>query len=370
MIEYLFPEDELEVVKPSKMNIGPFVTFKGYNPLGKGNQAVHNSGSSMLKDTPMFEVKVLNFINEHFKFSSTKTDDVRSFISIQVDNLVKFKNDISFRKAVLSELFPKKPFEFDDDIESDYFYISLVLFFVREYHFLKSTKHSHSFTKESCKKYYSNEQDLLSEYYSKLTSINKIDYLSDVCYGRYYFLEVHFLEKDNPRSVPLELVGEYLFTINKNFGSFDLLEQKEIQTAKPLDDKLLDEKGNRKPELQKSKYSEKYKTDPRISKTVIEKAEYQCQIDNKHMTFYTTKNILFAEGHHLIPMSFQKHFLPINLDRKENIISLCPVCHRAVHLGNEKEKEKRLEILFKIKQKELKDVKLEIDFKELISLYI
>jgi len=88
------------------------------------------------------------------------------------------------------------------------------------------------------------------------------------------------------------------------------------------------------------------------------------------MTFFTTKNILFTEAHHLIPMSFQKDFLPINSDRKENIISLCPTCHRAIHLGNNKEKNERLKILFEIKQKELEDVKLAIDFKRLISLYI
>lgn len=370
MIEHLFPKDKLEVVKPPRMDIGSFTTFKGYDPLGIGNQAVHNSGSSMLIDTPTFKVKVLNFINEHFKFSSTETDDVRSFISIQVDNLIKFKKDISFRKAILTKIFPKKPFDFNDNIESDYLYISLVLFFVCEYNFLKSTHNSHSVTKENCEKQYSHEQDLLSAYYSKLTSIDKIDYLSDVCYGRYYFLEVHFLEKDNPRSVPLELVGEYLLSTNKNFGSFDLLEQKEVQTAKTLDDKLLDEMGNRNPESQETKSGKRYKTNPRISKTVLEKAGYKCQVDSAHTTFYTTKELLFTEAHHLIPMSFQKGFLPINLDRKENIISICPTCHRAMHLGNKKEKEERLKILLEIKRKELKVVGLELNLKNLMDLYV
>jgi len=370
MIEHLFPRNELTIVRPPRMNIGSFITFKEYNPFGIGQQAVHNSGSSMLKDTPMFKVNVLNFINEHFKYSTTKTNDVYSFISNQVDNLIRFKKDISFRKSVLSELFPKKPFEFDGNIKSDFLYISLILFFIREYNFLKSTHKSHSYTKRKCEKYYPKEQDFLSEYYEKLKTIDRIRYLSDVCYGRYYFLEVHFLEKNNPRSVPLSIAYEYLLIINKNIGAFDLLEQKEVQTAKPLNEELLNKLGNRKPELQKTIQGKKYKTNPRISKSVIEKIGYKCQIDNTHTTFYTTKNILFAEAHHLIPMSFQKHFLPINLDRKENIISLCPTCHRAIHLGNKKEKEERLKILFEIKQKELKDVRLEIDLKKIISLYI
>lgn len=370
MIEHLFPEEELQVVKPPRMDIGSFTTFKGYDPLGVGNQAVHNSGSSMLMDTPTFKVKVLKFINDHFKFSSTETADIHSFISVQVDNLVKFKKDISFRKSVLSEIFPIKPFEFNGDIESDYLYISLVLFFVREYNYLKSTHDSHSVTKENCEKHYSNEEELLSAYYDKLTSIDEIDYLSDVCYGRYYFLEVHFLEKDNPRSVPLELVGEYLLSMNKNFGSFDLLEQKEVQTATSLDDTRLDEMGNRTPELQETRQGKKYKTNPRISKTVLKKLGYKCQVDDTHTTFYTPKEVLFIEAHHLIPMSFQEDFLPTNLDRKENIISLCPTCHRAVHLGNEDEKEERLKILFDIKQEELNDVGLEMDLENLLDLYL
>ena len=28
-----------------------------------------------------------------------------------------------------------------------------------------------------------------------------------------------------------------------------------------------------------------------------------------------------------------------NIDCKENIVSLCPICHRAVHVGNQDEKE-------------------------------
>ncbi len=370
MIEHLFPKSELEVVKPPKMKIGSFITFKGYNPLGIGQQAVHNSGSSMLKDTPNFKVNVLNFINKHFKYSTTKTNDVNSFIISQVYNLIKFKRNLSFRKKVLTELFPKKPFEFNEDIKSEFLYISLILFFIREYNFLKSQHNHHSFTKEKCKKYYQNEQIFLSRYYEGLTTIRKIKYLSDVCYGRYYFLEVHFLEKDNPRNVPLSLTYEYLLTINKNVGAFDLLEQKEVQTAKSLDDTSLNELGNRKPELQKTTHGKKYKTNPRISKSVIEKEGYKCQVNNSHTTFYTTKNLLFVESHHLIPMSFQKNFLPINLDRKENIISLCPICHRAVHLGNKKEKKKRLKILVEIRKKELKDVGLDIDLTKIINLYV
>lgn len=373
MIEFLFPKKELEIVSPPRMDIGDFIVFKDYskkhNPFGIGQQAVHNSGSSMLKDTPTFRVNVISFIEEHFKYSDTKYDDVNSFISLQVDNLVKFKKDKVYRNVVLSELFPKTPFVFDNSIKSDYLFISLVLFFVREYNFLKSTHKPHELTKSICKRYYKNEKELLKSFFDNLKSQNKIKYISDICYGRYYFLEVHFLEKNNPRNVPLSLSYEYLVIKNKNMDAFDLSEQKEIQAAKKLTNKALEILGNRKPEIGISSGSKKYKTNSRISKTVLENESYQCQVDPTHMTFYTKKEIIFSEAHHLIPMSFQESHLPINIDRKENIVSLCPTCHRAVHLGRIDEKEKRLKILFKNKTKGLNKVGLKLTFEDLIKLY-
>ena len=67
-------------------------------------------------------------------------------------------------------------------------------------------------------------------------------------------------------------------------------------------------------------------------------------------------------------MSFQHKFLPQNIDRKENIVSLCPTCHRAVHLGRLDEKEMRLELLFNKKIKGLKKVGIEIEFEEKFPL--
>ena len=373
MIEFLFPNKELETVVPPRMDIGDFLVFKEYskkhNPFGKGQQAVHNSGSSMLKDTPSFRANVITFIEDHFKYSDTKFDDVNSFISLQVDNLVKFKKDKGYRNLILKEIFPTQPFVFDNNIKSDFLFISLVLFFVREYNFLNSTHKAHDLTKNICLRYYKTENGLLDAYYKNLISQNNIKYLSDICYGRYYFLEVHFLEKANPRQVPLSLSYEYLVIKNKNIDAFDLTDQKEIQTAKKLSDKALDLLGNRTPEIGITGNSKRYKTNSRISKTVLEKADYQCEVDKTHMTFYTKKNVIFSEAHHLIPMSFQHKFLPQNIDRKENIVSLCPTCHRAVHLGRLDEKEMRLELLFNKKIKGLKKVGIEIEFEDLMKLY-
>lgn len=372
MIEYLFPTAKLHTVKPPRMNIGKFIAFKGYNPLGIGQQAVHNSGSSMLKDTPSFKLKVLSFINEHFKYSDDDNNiNTKLYISMQVDSLQKFKNNKRYRNICLNEIFDDVyTLSFSGNIRSEYLYISLIMFFVKEYNFLKSRQQEHSFTKTKALQYYSTEKDLIKQYVLQLQKPTSIKYLSDICFGRYYFLEVHFLEKKNPRNVPKQIMHEFLQTQKKHIDDFDLTEQKEIQSVKTLTIKDLSKQNNRKPVLIETSGRKSYKTNPRLAKTVLAKAAFKCEINNNHMTFFTKKGILFSESHHLIPMSFQERFFPTNIDRVENIVSLCPTCHRAVHLGNENEKKTRLDILYRKKIGNLIKCKIELSFDELLAFYI
>ena len=74
------------------------------------------------------------------------------------------------------------------------------------------------------------------------------------------------------------------------------------------------------------------------------------------------------EAHHLIPMAVQKDF-NINIDRIENIVSLCPICHSAIHLGNEQIRYELLKKIYDIKISELKKAGISISFDELFSKY-
>ena len=63
------------------------------------------------------------------------------------------------------------------------------------------------------------------------------------------------------------------------------------------------------------------------------------KIGENHATFESIHGTQYLEAHHLIPMKAQKDFLSenINLDRLENIVALCPNCHKAVHYGTRSE---------------------------------
>lgn len=124
-------------------------------------------------------------------------------------------------------------------------------------------------------------------------------------------------------------------------------EQFLIQHESPYNFDILTSINDRTPRLI-SVEKEEYYRDYRLSKTILLKNNFKCCVDSDHRTFITSDNHLYAEAHHLVPMKFQKDFQLINLDRIENIFSLCPICHNAIHYGNEIEKIKRIEILFKI----------------------
>ncbi len=109
--------------------------------------------------------------------------------------------------------------------------------------------------------------------------------------------------------------------------------------------------NNRDPILRKgSNENHRYETDKRLAKTAIQKANYTCELDNfdkkSHATFISKSGHQYLEAHHLIPMKFQKDEKHKNLDRLENIVPLCPTCHRAIHNGSDIVKKKYLKQIF------------------------
>lgn len=386
MLELLVDEHDLKEVEPPKMKIGKFFTFKEVeNLFGKGQQAVHNSGSSMMDDTPSFATNVVYFLSNHINY---KTEYFKSiienlndtFLKNQADSLIKFKKDKAYRNSVLKKIF-KAPFEFNNDIEVDYLYISIILYFIKKYNYFESSHKAHEVTKKAIKKRYASEEKMLGKYYEKLENEETINYLMDVCYGRYYFLEVHFLEKVNIRNVPRKIVEMFFETgidkvLDEDYFEEELddeVEQNKIQVLTGYaDEKMVNIANNREPELINSSKKSKYKTNAKLAKTIIEQKEFKCEYAHikkeEHVTF-KTKHGYYVEAHHLIPMSKQSDFLPINIDRSENIVVLCPNCHRAIHNGTDKEKITRLKKLFNSRQKLLSDIGINIEFDKLKEYY-
>lgn len=126
--------------------------------------------------------------------------------------------------------------------------------------------------------------------------------------------------------------------------------------------------NNRAPKVFKKGNTIRYKTNARIAKTALDLANYACEINHEHTTFISKLGKPYMEAHHLIPMASQKDF-SINIDRIENIVSICPICHSAIHLGDASTRLKLLKKLFEKRKENLKSVGLNVTFEELFSKY-
>lgn len=117
--------------------------------------------------------------------------------------------------------------------------------------------------------------------------------------------------------------------------------------SKIISDIEAKEKSNRKVKFVYTSHGKRVSTDASLRKYVLDKTNYTCQYDINHETFLTKKNIKYMEVHHLVPLKYQELFDEnYILDRVENLVVLCPTCHRAIHYGTKKEKEKILEPLY------------------------
>lgn len=105
-----------------------------------------------------------------------------------------------------------------------------------------------------------------------------------------------------------------------------------------------------------------------VSRYALKKANHMCEIDNSHVSFIRRNDgLLYTEPHHLIPMSMQEKFYPINIDIPENIVSLCSNCHNEIHYG--KNANRLIEKLYEMRKDALAAKGITITLKELLSIY-
>ncbi|GEM_PF-4115057 len=176
--------------------------------------------------------------------------------------------------------------------------------------------------------------------------------------------------------------GTSKFEFSKKYKPIDLIEQLEdtkeqvrIQKSKHYSTQSdIKKSNNRKPNKKSSKTgSSSYTTDARLGKTALQNANFTCEYASltkqTHPTFDTKAGKRYVEAHHLIPMSAQDTYLPDNIDRTENIVALCPICHRAVHYGNSFERYKILDVLFNNRKRLLQNAGINITLGDLLKHY-
>ncbi|GAA5818091.1 MAG: HNH endonuclease [Methanobrevibacter sp. CfCl-M3] len=90
------------------------------------------------------------------------------------------------------------------------------------------------------------------------------------------------------------------------------------------------------------------KRDRKVTCEVLKENDYRCFINENHRTFPTATATNYVEGHHIIPISLKDSFEK-NLDCEDNIIPLCPNCHKEIHFAINKCKNRMLIDIFERK---------------------
>lgn len=111
-----------------------------------------------------------------------------------------------------------------------------------------------------------------------------------------------------------------------------------------------------------------YKRDASTIYHALILANHKCEFCESHKTFIRSKDgTNYVEGHHLIPMKYQKEFKNIPIDIEENVVALCSNCHSEIHYG--KNRDKIIKKLFNEREQLLKDKEIYISLSKLLSYY-
>lgn len=116
------------------------------------------------------------------------------------------------------------------------------------------------------------------------------------------------------------------------------------------------------------------KKNPARAKWVLHDSGYRCLCDPSHTTFPTRKGNPYMEGHHLIPCTVKNSddidaIFHSPIDREENIVCLCPNCHRAIHFGDKAIQTTIITDLYNKQMAKLNSVGIMISLPDLLSRY-
>lgn len=112
-----------------------------------------------------------------------------------------------------------------------------------------------------------------------------------------------------------------------------------------------------------------YQRSKKVSENALLKAGFLCEVNAEHPVFIRkNSNKNYTEPHHLVPLYAQKDFPNINLDREQNIVSLCSHCHNLLHYGADV--DATLYPLYRSRKELLEDIGIIITYEKLKKYYV
>lgn len=106
-----------------------------------------------------------------------------------------------------------------------------------------------------------------------------------------------------------------------------------------------------------------------IALNALSLAKHRCEVDGEHFVFLRKNGTTFyTEPHHIVPLYAWKDFPDVDLDREQNIVSLCSNCHNILHYGADI--DKILKPIYEKRKDLLKAIGINITYETLKNYYI
>lgn len=142
----------------------------------------------------------------------------------------------------------------------------------------------------------------------------------------------------------------------------------ERQFTESLNEEFQYENSTKEPPIMAEVVQYRYPRNHAASKNALRYANYLCEIDNHHYVFKRRNSINnYTEPHHLVPLSAYRDFPDVDLDREQNIVSLCSSCHNLLHYGASY--KELLYDLYTQRKDSLEQIGILITFEQLMSYY-
>ena len=124
---------------------------------------------------------------------------------------------------------------------------------------------------------------------------------------------------------------------------------------------------NYKPVIEKdSRFVSSYKRNRQVAINALRRAQSQCEFDKRHHLFDKINGGKYLEVHHIIPMCAQDDF-EVPLDRDENVVCLCPSCHREIHFG--RKRKDIIEFFYEQRRIKLEEAGINTNLEEILTYY-
>jgi 5-methylcytosine-specific restriction protein A len=219
---------------------------------------------------------------------------------------------------------------------------------------------------------------VLKEYYAKyLKDVRKVKdstvkhYFDALSYISRYLKEKNLLKRDiyevmdlkelaalkeilykDPDFINLNRLGHQMYSAGLNnyfrFASGEFIEQENV-VAREMDIPMAPNALTDTPENPSGTYmakSKHWKRSSILRRQALAFAHYTCELHPEHKTFLAqSTHKPYMEGHHIIPMVMQPSF-DHSLDVYANLICLCPICHRKIHLGLKEDRKDMLKEIY------------------------